>query len=117
MVVNEQLEMVEKREGKPLIFWFFQNHILEGFFLSFTHNVGTASPLPCFRKRKKKGTKEKICIFVLYYVLQVANSLCQLSVGVQPFRGNMLYLLSSCVCDIRVLLLCKAMNGAIMRSC
>lgn len=63
----------------------------------------------------KKRKKEKIHIFVLYYVLQVANSLCQLSVGVQPFLRNMLYLLSSCVCDITVLLLCKAMNGAIMR--
>lgn len=63
----------------------------------------------------EKKKKEKIRIFVLYYVLQVANSLCQLSVGVQPFLGNMLYLLSSCVCDITVLLLCKSMNGAIMR--
>lgn len=82
------------------------------YFFSFTHNSGTASPLPCFRKKKKE---RKIRIFVLYYVLQAANSLCQLSVGVQPFVRNMLYLLSSCVCDITVLLLCKAMNGPIMR--
>lgn len=86
---------------------------IRGLFFSFTHNSGTASPLPYFTKKKRK--KEKIRIFVLYYVLQVANSLCQLSVGVQPFLGNMLYLLSSCVCDITVLLLCKSMNGAIMR--
>lgn len=67
--------------------------------------------------RKKEGEKErkKIHIFVLFYVLQVASSLCQLSVGVQPFLGNMLYLLSSCVCDITELLLWRAMNGAIMR--
>lgn len=63
------------------------------------------------------ASEKKIHIFVLYYVLQAANSLCQLSVGVQPFLGNMLYLLSSCVCDITVLLLCKAMNGAIIRDC
>lgn len=106
MVVNEQSEMVEERDGEPIIFTFFQNCISEGFFFPFIHNSGTASLLSCFRKKKGKMKEgKKIYIFVLYYVLQVANSLCQLSVGVQPFLRNMLYLLSSCVCDITVLLL------------
>lgn len=88
------------------------------FFFLYTqvrHSISSSLLQEEKKKKKEEREKEKICIFVLYDVLQVANSLCQLSVGVQPFLGNMLYLLSSCVCDITALLLCKAMNGAIMR--
>lgn len=102
------------------IYFFSELYIIGiSFFLfSFIHSSGTASLLPRFMKKRSKKRKKgkKIYIFVLYYVLQVVNSLCQLSVGVQPFLRNMLYLLSSCVCDITVLLLCRTMNGAIMRA-
>lgn len=98
------------------IYFFSRTVYQRAFFFPFIHNSGTASPPPCFRKKKGKNERgKKICILVLYYVLQAASSLCQLSVGVQPFLRNMLYLLSSCVCDITELLLWRTMNGAIMR--
>lgn len=50
MVVNAQSEMVEERDGEPVIFSFIQNYI-SVFFFFFTRTLGTASPLPCFRKK------------------------------------------------------------------
>lgn len=101
------------------IYFFFQNCISEDLFSLFClytrlrHSI--SSSLLQEKKKRKKWKGKKIYIFVLYYVLQVANSLCQLSVGVQPILRNMLYLLSSCVCDITELLLWRVMNGAIIR--
>jgi len=58
MVVNEQLEMVEERDGEPVIFCFIQNCISEGFFLLYTQLRHSIS-FSLLQEKKKKERKER----------------------------------------------------------